>query len=950
MFLSRVAKSSSRAMGISCRGFASARPLSREYQNILVSRPKPNVTLLTLNRPKALNALSTPLFEEINEVLDQVEKDEEVGALVVTGSEKAFAAGADIKEMKDKQFTDVYKTNFLGDWTRITSFPKPVIAAVSGFALGGGCELAMMCDIILASPTARFGQPEIKLGVIPGAGGTQRLTHAIGKSRAMELVLTGRMITAQEAEKWGLVSRIIEGDLVEEAVSMASTIAGFGRVAVQAGKESVNAAYELSLKDGLHFERRLFQSLFATRDQKEGKRARPPRTPRASSPTPQSKTSARKPDPVMASPAHKRTRIASSPVVAGKENQPPSTSKLSESRARARARARKEVDIAEDPEDDEASDQGSAVTSQKSAKRSVRLPSPVKTPPKETKTPNKSPVKQLPDPTSAPRLPSLVSRLQLTPPATPPVTVLSLHARARALLRPGVGEVIGRDKERAILTNFLTPFLTGKPQEPTDKLAAYISGAPGTGKTALVSEVLRTVAKDQVKGIYVNCTGLKEENSVWARVLEEGGFPLPKGKGSAGSEKKKFESELLSQSIKCVVVLDELDFVLRTPSALSSIFDLAQIIPTCLRIIGISNTLTLGATDSQTTTTAANDFLTLDVSPYVAEDIVKIVQGRLSTLEPASSGDASATARVTGASLVIAPTALTFLSKKLSTQTGDLRAALDAVRRTIELAEREVNPFAPSTPSKVPTTTAIPNPAGNPGVATMKHALDALRGRDGLAGGQAVGTARGLGMQARLVMISILVARRRAAAGLVILPVKSVNNLTRTPSKAPPRTPSRTSRGSQQTSPSKRSRAGESELYEASALHAAYTAILTSDGAFAPVSRSEFQDLLGVLETGGLVKIVGNVGQATPSRRKATAISNEPLVGLAEGIREEDILRGLGNAGAGGTAGVKEEEAMSLWDRELKRSMRDVERVKRAAEREKEAAAVDGFADACAND
>ncbi|KAF8678054.1 enoyl-CoA hydratase isomerase family [Rhizoctonia solani] len=1016
-------------MGISCRGFASARPLSREYQNILVSRPKPNVTLLTLNRPKALNALSTPLFEEINEVLDQVEKDEEVGALVVTGSEKAFAAGADIKEMKDKQFTDVYKTNFLGDWTRITSFPKPVIAAVSGFALGGGCELAMMCDIILASPTARFGQPEIKLGVIPGAGGTQRLTHAIGKSRAMELVLTGRMITAQEAEKWGLVSRIIEGDLVEEAVSMASTIAGFGRVAVQAGKESVNAAYELSLKDGLHFERRLFQSLFATRDQKEGmwkdsittarkealglreafsggtfqllnpfswgarnvvsgavlinftsvfavladerlathiliqhyfaqinmssnlgKRARPPRTPRASSPTPQSKTSARKPDPVMASPAHKRTRIASSPVVAGKENQPPSTSKLSESRARARARARKEVDIAEDPEDDEASDQGSAVTSQKSAKRSVRLPSPVKTPPKETKTPNKSPVKQLPDPTSAPRLPSLVSRLQLTPPATPPVTVLSLHARARALLRPGVGEVIGRDKERAILTNFLTPFLTGKPQEPTDKLAAYISGAPGTGKTALVSEVLRTVAKDQVKGIYVNCTGLKEENSVWARVLEEGGFPLPKGKGSAGSEKKKFESELLSQSIKCVVVLDELDFVLRTPSALSSIFDLAQIIPTCLRIIGISNTLTLGATDSQTTTTAANDFLTLDVSPYVAEDIVKIVQGRLSTLEPASSGDASATARVTGASLVIAPTALTFLSKKLSTQTGDLRAALDAVRRTIELAEREVNPFAPSTPSKVPTTTAIPNPAGNPGVATMKHALDALRGRDGLAGGQAVGTARGLGMQARLVMISILVARRRAAAGLVILPVKSVNNLTRTPSKAPPRTPSRTSRGSQQTSPSKRSRAGESELYEASALHAAYTAILTSDGAFAPVSRSEFQDLLGVLETGGLVKIVGNVGQATPSRRKATAISNEPLVGLAEGIREEDILRGLGNAGAGGTAGVKEEEAMSLWDRELKRSMRDVERVKRAAEREKEAAAVDGFADACAND
>ncbi|KAJ1304555.1 hypothetical protein OPQ81_005696 [Rhizoctonia solani] len=270
MLLNRVSVLSSGVVGASRRGFASARPLSKEYQNLLVSRPKPNVTLLTLNRPKALNALSTPLFDEINEALDQVEKDEEIGALVVTGSEKAFAAGADIKEMKDKEFTDVYKNNFLGDWTRITSFRKPVIAAVSGFALGGGCELAMMCDIILASPTARFGQPEIKLGVIPGAGGTQRLTHAIGKSRAMELVLTGRMITAQEAEKWGLVSRIVEGDVVEEAVSMASTIAGFGRVAVQAGKESVNAAYELSLKDGLHFERRIFQSLFATRDQKEG--------------------------------------------------------------------------------------------------------------------------------------------------------------------------------------------------------------------------------------------------------------------------------------------------------------------------------------------------------------------------------------------------------------------------------------------------------------------------------------------------------------------------------------------------------------------------------------------------------------------------------------------------------------------------------------------------------
>ncbi|CAE6414988.1 hypothetical protein ACGC1H_007101 [Rhizoctonia solani] len=677
-----------------------------------------------------------------------------------------------------------------------------------------------------------------------------------------------------------------------------------------------------------------------------GKRARAPRTPRASSPTPHPKASARKPDPATASPAHKRTRVAASPAGAGKENQPPSATKLSESKARARARARKEADIVEEAEDDESSDHENVIPVQKSAKRSVRLPSPVKTPPRETKSPNKSPTKKSSNPTSAPRLPSLVSRLQLTPPATPPLTVLSLHARARALLRPGIGEVIGRDQERAVLTDFLAPFVAGTPPGPTDKLAAYISGAPGTGKTALLSEVLKTVAKDEVKGIYVNCTGFKEESSVWARVLEEGGFPVPKGKGSAGLEKKKFEAALSSQKIKCIVVLDELDFVLRTPSALTSIFELANAVPTQLRIIGISNTLTLGATGSQDSTTATNSFLSLDISPYVAEDIVKIVQGRLSSLESAPSGDAAP--RVTGASLVIAPTALTFLSKKVATQTGDLRAALDAVRRTIELAEREVNPFAPSTPSRVPTTT-VPNPAGNPGVATMKHVLDALRGRDGLAGGQAIGTARGLGMQARLVMISILVARRRAAAGLVILPVKSVNSLTRTPSKAP-RTPSRTGRTAQQTSPSKRTRAGEPELYEASALHAAYTAILTSDGAFAPVSRSEFQDLLGVLETGGLIKIIGTVGQATPSRRKATALSSEPLVGLAEGIREEDIIRGLGNAGAGATAGVKEEEAMALWERELKRSARDVERVKRAVEREKEAAVVDGFADACAND
>jgi cell division control protein 6 len=451
-------------------------------------------------------------------------------------------------------------------------------------------------------------------------------------------------------------------------------------------------------------------------------------------------------------------------------------------------------------------------------------------------------------------------------------------------------------------------------------------------------------------------------------VLEEGGFGITKGKTSVGSEKKRFESVLKTKDVKwwvvvliswtyshgrlSVIVLDELDFVLQTPSALSSIFAVANAAPSALRIIGISNTLTLGASESQLTKADTGGFLTLDVSAYTAEDIVKIVQGRLAALQASIPSSIPAAPPLAGASLVIAPTALTFLAKKVAAQTGDLRAALDAVRRTIELAEREVNPFAPSTPSKVPGSAGLAKPAG---VATMKHVLDALRGRDGLAGGQAVGTARGLGMQARLVLVSILVARRRAAAGLVLLPVKSVNSLTRTPSKAVPRTPSKTGRAMQHGSPTKRSRVGDAEMYEASALHAAYSAILTSDGAFAPVSRSEFQDLLGVLETGGLITIIGTTAgttpsRGTPSRRKNAGLGGEPLVGLAEGVREEDVLRGLGSAGVGGTAGVKEEEAMALWERELKRSTRDVERVKRAVEREREAEAVDGFADACAND
>lgn len=254
---------------------ASARLMSTaQYEYILTARPEPGVALITLNRPKALNALSTPLFLELGKALGEADADAEVGAIVLTGSEKAFAAGADIKEMKDKEFSDVYKNNFLENWqTALTTIRKPIIAAVSGYALGGGCELALMCDIILASPTAKFGQPEIALGVIPGGGGSQRLTRAIGKSRAMELVLTGKQITAQQAESWGMVSRVVgegEGEVVKEAVAMAKEIAVKGQIAVQAGKEAVNAAHELNLAEGLRFERRIFHGLFATKDQKEG--------------------------------------------------------------------------------------------------------------------------------------------------------------------------------------------------------------------------------------------------------------------------------------------------------------------------------------------------------------------------------------------------------------------------------------------------------------------------------------------------------------------------------------------------------------------------------------------------------------------------------------------------------------------------------------------------------
>ncbi|KAF7362101.1 Enoyl-CoA hydratase [Mycena venus] len=241
------------------------------YEYIIVAQPEPRVALVTLNRPKALNALCTPLFNELNKALADLDADDNVGAVVLTGSEKAFAA--DIKEMKDKEYSDVFKNRFLEEWGAIGKLRKPIIAAVSGYALGGGCELALMCDIILASPTAKFGQPEINLGTIPGGGGSQRLAHAIGKSRTMEMVLTGRNISAQEAEKWGMISRVVgdgEGEVVKEAVEMAKNIASKGQIAVQAAKEVVNAAYELNLAEGLRFERRIFHGTFATKDQKEG--------------------------------------------------------------------------------------------------------------------------------------------------------------------------------------------------------------------------------------------------------------------------------------------------------------------------------------------------------------------------------------------------------------------------------------------------------------------------------------------------------------------------------------------------------------------------------------------------------------------------------------------------------------------------------------------------------
>lgn len=241
------------------------------YQNILVET-RGAVGLITFNRPKALNALCDALVRELGLALDAFEADDTVGAIVLTGSERAFAAGADIKEMVGKSFVDCYVEDFITDgWERVTTCRKPIIAAVAGFALGGGCEMAMMCDTIIAAESAKFGQPEITLGIIPGSGGTQRLTRAVGKAKAMELVLTGRMMDAAEAERGGLVSRVVPNDkLLEEALKIGAQIAGLSRPSVLAAKEAVNRAFETTLAEGVRFERRLFHAMFATEDQKEG--------------------------------------------------------------------------------------------------------------------------------------------------------------------------------------------------------------------------------------------------------------------------------------------------------------------------------------------------------------------------------------------------------------------------------------------------------------------------------------------------------------------------------------------------------------------------------------------------------------------------------------------------------------------------------------------------------
>jgi len=241
------------------------------YENILVET-RDRVGLITLNRPEALNALNDDLIRELGEALDAFDADDGIGAIVLTGSEKAFAAGADIKQMREMTFMDAYNRNFItGTWEKVATTRKPVIAAVAGFALGGGCEVAMMCDFIIAADNAKFGQPEITIGTIPGAGGTQRLTRAVGKAKAMDLCLTGRVMDAEEAERSGLVSRIVPAaDLVDEAVKAASKITALSKPILYMAKECVNRAFETTLGEGVFFERRMFHATFGTEDQKEG--------------------------------------------------------------------------------------------------------------------------------------------------------------------------------------------------------------------------------------------------------------------------------------------------------------------------------------------------------------------------------------------------------------------------------------------------------------------------------------------------------------------------------------------------------------------------------------------------------------------------------------------------------------------------------------------------------
>ena len=251
------------------------------YQNILVET-QGRVGIIRLNRPQALNALNKALIAELTQAIETFDADEKIGCMLITGNDKAFAAGADIKEMADKPFIDAYLGDFVSNWNVAARVRKPIVAAVAGFALGGGCELAMQCDIVIAADTAKFGQPEIKLGVIPGIGGTQRFTHAVGKAKAMDIMLTGRMMDAEEAERAGLVARIVPAaKLLEEAMKVAETIASMSLPSVLAAKEAVNRAFETSLAEGIRFERRIFHSLFVTSDQKEGMTAfiakRPPK-------------------------------------------------------------------------------------------------------------------------------------------------------------------------------------------------------------------------------------------------------------------------------------------------------------------------------------------------------------------------------------------------------------------------------------------------------------------------------------------------------------------------------------------------------------------------------------------------------------------------------------------------------------------------------------------------